>query len=120
RIALVFAFHPSWQCDLLAFYLDVHGRVAEREEVPTWPHSWEPRFFSILYSTKEGFHGPIQAEIHLLQKLAVDPFQLRIVLLALLQGPLSFFPSRPLLTVTKLHDPPVVQAPALSLHKFQG
>jgi hypothetical protein len=41
RIPLVLATAPGWQPDRPAFYLNVHGRVDQREKAVSWAHSVE-------------------------------------------------------------------------------
>src|SRR5450755_164780 len=61
----------------------------------------------------------MQAEIDLCQTLTINPCEFRVVLLALLQRFLGFFPSRPLLSISQFHDPPVVESSAFPLHELQ-
>jgi hypothetical protein len=107
------------QGDGLSLNFDVAGWVAECKEAMPWAHSWKSRRLSRLYSTKEGFHGPVETIVHFSQQFAIHLVQLRIMLRALLQRAFCFS-EVPLLTVTQLHDVPVVQAATLALHEFQG
>src|SRR5581483_2494864 len=120
RITLVLALAPCRKPERQPFHLDVHCQIDQGEKAMSWSHPRKPWLFTVLDPPKEGFHRPIQTEIDLLQKLAVDKAQFRVMLLTLLQRLLCLFPSGPSLTVAQAHNPPVVQAPTFSLHKFQG
>lgn len=55
-----------------------------------------------------------------MEQLAIHLLEFRIVPFTRLQGFLGNAPSRPLLTVSEFHHPPVVYSPAFALHEFQG
>src|SRR5579884_343320 len=111
RVALVLALPSGWKSERQALHLDVHCRIDQGEKVVSRSHPRKTGLFTVLHPPKEGFHSAIQAEIDLLQKLAVDKAQFRVMLLALLECLLCLFPSRPPFTVPSAHDPPIVEAP---------
>ncbi len=108
-----------WQNQCLAFHREVRRWIDQGKETMPRAYPRKAWFFPILDPAKESIHCCTQAKVHLVEQLAVDPAEFRIVLFRGLQGFLGNAPAWPLLAIPQTHDPPVVQPPALSLHTFQ-
>src|SRR6266446_1826190 len=105
--------------DCLVLHFQVHGGIAEREELMAWLYAGETWLLSGLHPAEEALHGFVQPVIDLCQELAVDSAQFRVVLLALAQGLLGTL-EVPAFPAPQAHHPPVVQSPAFGLHELQG
>src|SRR2546421_8916603 len=99
RKAFLCAFAARWQDQPIALHVNVHGRIDKREEVMTRTNTRETWFLSGFAPTEEGCHRFIRAKVHLVQELAIDLMEFRIVLLAFLKRGFCFFPPRPFLTI---------------------
>src|SRR5262249_39904366 len=62
------------QIEPVAFYLDVHRGVAQREEGMPGPHARESwlLLLACLHAAEEGRHCLVEPKIDLMQELAVD------------------------------------------------
>ena len=101
-------------------YLQVHRRVTECEELVPRFDPGKPRFLlAFSQAPEEALHGVIEAEIDLVQELAVDGIEVGVMPPTRLERLLGSLPPRPAFPGAQAHHPPVVEAPALALHVFQ-
>jgi len=109
-------FAPGGKLDGVPLDLEIHGRVDQGEEAMARSDSGETRSFPGLHPSEKALHGAIQAEVDLLEQLAIHPIQFRVVGSALFQCFLGGIGSRPALARTQAHHPPVVEPSAFALH----
>src|SRR5579871_129806 len=121
RIGLIFLAAPAscGQQDRVAYDIDVHGWVAEREKLMPGAHAREARLFARGHALEEGLHRLIQPEIGFRQQLAIHLIDVGVVLPAFRQRLLGV-QAAPTLSSAESHYPPVVEAATLALHHLQG
>src|SRR5579883_1598838 len=114
-----FALATRWEQHCGALNLDVHGRIAEGEELMAWPHAREAGGLAMLHAPKERLHRLVQPEIDFCQELAVHIVQIWVIRPAFSQ-PRLFLCEVPALSVAQPHHQPVVEAATLALHTLQS
>src|SRR5579885_647840 len=73
RVFLVlFTFTACREDQLVAFHLDVHGWIAEREELMAWTKARKSRLLACLESSEERLHSFISSEVDFLKQFAID------------------------------------------------
>src|SRR5450755_1505555 len=72
RDGFVLASTARWQAEDVVLNLDIHGRVAEREELMAPLVARKPVFVPCPTTPKEVLHGLLRSEVDLVQEFAID------------------------------------------------